>query len=610
MSTKTQVGTVTASPQEKRPSQQPQLLTLALSRINVREDFNYREIGTPEFEAFAEHVRENGILQPVLVKPDPSESGGFTLVDGERRYRAACVAGLIEVPALLRFDTDERSDGLSEAIAANWFREDPNPIELAQGLTRMIQSGWSRKRLAAHYRIGAEELRQLLDLLALPDDVQQVYARRLAPMKIVRPLARIARVHSVLASRTYGLLAGSVSPMYYRRPTTDELVSDPADVASSIAPSALPDDIYRVGCKYPTSRFTLTDAASKFAAEIEVLSDTAGETLHITFDDGDLEYATTIRAAFGKLLIGQDTADLLAEVALARQLQTVQERHERTDAVHATRGTVATAETQEQATARRRAEREKARREAIRAARANHELAIHVERSFERVAPDKRVLKVLSALNVNNDLRELACRGARYGFAGWTRWETLKNGKDRVIYLEPPEAAQKARKYLAGATTLKQLAGRQLALVVMAMLANEIALPQSRRFGGGFTARTGGETLPWSTEVEMLLAELAIEHLPADFTRELQKKWDADQAQKARRAAFDAAVTAIEKALKRGDLVVVDEQLDVIARIPQHSVPKLLRREIAAARKRLAPRAADSAPEDDAAQGEVVAAAA
>ena len=85
--------------------------------------------------ALADSLRERGVLQPVLVRPVPG--GTYELIAGERRWRAAQLAGLETVPAIVRPHDDAES--LELALIENMAREDLNPVEEARAARR-----WSR----------------------------------------------------------------------------------------------------------------------------------------------------------------------------------------------------------------------------------------------------------------------------------------------------------------------------------------------------------------------------------------------------------------------------------------------------------------------------------
>jgi len=82
----------------------------------------------------ADSIREQGVMQPILVRP--VDGARFEIIAGERRWRAAAQAGLSEIPALVRSVPDHAA--LALALIENIQREDLNPLEEAQGLSRLI----------------------------------------------------------------------------------------------------------------------------------------------------------------------------------------------------------------------------------------------------------------------------------------------------------------------------------------------------------------------------------------------------------------------------------------------------------------------------------------
>ena len=95
--------------------------------------------------ALAESVRERGVLQPVLVRPCPG--GTYELIAGERRWRAAQLAGLDAVPALINPYAD--SSSLELALIENMAREDLNPIEEARACSLLVEESGSPARRSA-----------------------------------------------------------------------------------------------------------------------------------------------------------------------------------------------------------------------------------------------------------------------------------------------------------------------------------------------------------------------------------------------------------------------------------------------------------------------------
>jgi ParB family chromosome partitioning protein len=117
--------------------------------------------------ALAESVKANGVLQPVLVRP--SAGGRHELIAGERRWRAARIAGLNEVPAVIRPQDDAAS--LELALVENMAREDLNPIEEARACAALVEElGLTREevgRRVGRSRVAVSNLTRLLDL---PDE--------------------------------------------------------------------------------------------------------------------------------------------------------------------------------------------------------------------------------------------------------------------------------------------------------------------------------------------------------------------------------------------------------------------------------------------------------
>ena len=118
----------------------------------------------------AESIKEHGIIQPIIVRPN---NGTYEIVAGERRWRASRLAGLKEVPCLVRELTDEELMLL--AIVENMQREDLNPIEEAEGLERMMSSyGMTQEQVSKSVGKSRPYISNSLRLLKLPDEVRQM----------------------------------------------------------------------------------------------------------------------------------------------------------------------------------------------------------------------------------------------------------------------------------------------------------------------------------------------------------------------------------------------------------------------------------------------------
>jgi ParB family chromosome partitioning protein len=120
----------------------------------------------------AASIREVGILQPIVVR---RAGQGYEVVTGERRLRAAKLAGLATVPVVLR-DSDD-SDLLREALIENIHREDLNPIELAEAFRQLLDElGLKQEELADRVGVSRSHIANTIRLLALPMEAQQLLA--------------------------------------------------------------------------------------------------------------------------------------------------------------------------------------------------------------------------------------------------------------------------------------------------------------------------------------------------------------------------------------------------------------------------------------------------
>lgn len=124
--------------------------------------------------ALAASLRERGVLQPVLVRP--VAGGTYELVAGERRWRAAQLAGMATIPALVR-DRDD-SESLEAALIENMAREDLNPVEEARACAALVEElGLTRESVGLRVGRGRVAVTNLLRLLELPDEVLELVER-------------------------------------------------------------------------------------------------------------------------------------------------------------------------------------------------------------------------------------------------------------------------------------------------------------------------------------------------------------------------------------------------------------------------------------------------
>jgi ParB family chromosome partitioning protein len=143
-----------------------------------------RSFDEAKIEELASSIRNQGIIQPLVVRP---KGGGYELIAGERRWRAAMKAGLIEVPVVVREATDHES--LQLALVENLQREDLNPIEEANGYRRLQEEfHWSQDEMAEKVGKSRPAIANSMRLLSLPLEVQQEVASGSLPAGQARAL--------------------------------------------------------------------------------------------------------------------------------------------------------------------------------------------------------------------------------------------------------------------------------------------------------------------------------------------------------------------------------------------------------------------------------------
>jgi ParB family chromosome partitioning protein len=132
-----------------------------------RQHFSEAEIAELE-----DSIRSSGVLQPILVRPSPRQPGGFEIIAGERRWRAAQRAGVAAIPALVRELSDDRAYEI--AIIENVQREDLNAMEEARAYeTLMTRMSYTQEQAAKAVGKSRSHLANTLRLLQLPAAVQE-----------------------------------------------------------------------------------------------------------------------------------------------------------------------------------------------------------------------------------------------------------------------------------------------------------------------------------------------------------------------------------------------------------------------------------------------------
>src|SRR5690606_24549928 len=199
-------------------------------KLNPRREFKEEDLAE-----LAESIRQKGLVQPIVVRPDRLV-GGYEVVAGERRWRAAQRVGLHSIPCIVRELSDQ--EVLELGIIENVQRADLNPIEEAAGYRELIDRfGYTQDQLAEVIGKSRSHLANTLRLLKLPDSVQELvregkltagHARALVGREDAEELARriIERdmnVREVEALVQSGVTVSSSSSSRKREKTPDTL---------------------------------------------------------------------------------------------------------------------------------------------------------------------------------------------------------------------------------------------------------------------------------------------------------------------------------------------------------------------------------------------------
>ncbi len=175
---------------------------IPIERISSNPNQPRQTFDADALQDLAASIREHGILQPVLVRP--RADGHFQLIAGERRWRAARIAGLREIPAIVESFDDEAA--LEIAIIENLQREDISPLEEAEMFERMTtQHGYSLRKLAQKLGKDKGYIENRLRLADAPPEVRELVATRSDTLSAAYELMKVSD------PRTRRRLAGQVA---------------------------------------------------------------------------------------------------------------------------------------------------------------------------------------------------------------------------------------------------------------------------------------------------------------------------------------------------------------------------------------------------------------
>lgn len=191
-----------------------------------------RAMDQENLRELAESIRARGILQPLLVRPSPADGSRFQIIAGERRWRAAAMAGLHEVPVLVRSLTD--LEAMAAALVENLQRQDLNAIEEAEGYRRLVDEfGMTHETLAEAVGKSRPHLTNALRLLNLPEPVKQAVRDGTISAGHARALLSLSVPESALAAVIdQGLSVRQTEALAQRKPReTEPRIKDPDLIA-------------------------------------------------------------------------------------------------------------------------------------------------------------------------------------------------------------------------------------------------------------------------------------------------------------------------------------------------------------------------------------------
>lgn len=142
---------------------------VSIDKINPNPNQPRKHFNETLLNELADSIRENGVLQPLLVR---KKGEGYEIIAGERRYQASMIAGLEELPVIVKEVDDQKM--LELALIENLQRSDLNPIEEAKGYRQLIKaSGMTQEALSKAVSKSRSSITNSMRLLDLPEPVQQ-----------------------------------------------------------------------------------------------------------------------------------------------------------------------------------------------------------------------------------------------------------------------------------------------------------------------------------------------------------------------------------------------------------------------------------------------------
>ena len=167
----------------------PEIVEIPICKILLNPDQPRKNFGEEELSQLTESIQNYGILQPILVKPD--YNGKYFIIAGERRYRAACQAGLSSMPCIVRPMEEEQAALIS--IVENVQRENLGFLEEAKAYKKLMDDyGLTQSEIARKVGKQQSTISNKIRILSLPEDIQDVLTTHRLTERHARALLRLS----------------------------------------------------------------------------------------------------------------------------------------------------------------------------------------------------------------------------------------------------------------------------------------------------------------------------------------------------------------------------------------------------------------------------------
>lgn len=471
-----------------------QITTLRVDQIhagnNPRSTFSDDSLAE-----LAASIGQDGVLEPIrVVKNDD----GFRLESGERRFRAAQLAGLTEIPAIIT--SGSSTDEYVRALVTNLQREDMNVIDEARAYRALLDKhGLTTSGVAERLGVAQSRVTQRLELLDLPASLLQLYYEGKLRLDCRRVFRDIALVSEALCELTAKTVAGK-----------DEwgavLAQDPLRVLAFVAKDSkeffvLPGRIERKALK-------LRKAQEEAAAKLD--SQWSEWTPHFT--EEDIAVAASVGVAFthkdsdSAVVVSREWLRDHFDVVLKRRVEQIEKAKAETARAEAnakaSKMNVGDLPPEEAAEVEKQKEYGRQQRQAIADAKvaaraANLELGRALFSGLKPVTSgvDKNVAEVLVAAAIGHRTSDLFLSGLRYCLPEFQS----ENDKGKVTYVSAVvEAGEKCHAWLKAAESGDELIRRALILLLASKYADEGCVAQSERRGGLYdpSPHVGSKEIP------------------------------------------------------------------------------------------------------------------